>query len=247
MENKQKRIRRSKYPVCGIYSITNMITGQRYIGQSKDIEQRFKEHRYHKKSTIDNQMSSIGSDNFEFELLEECLPDELNEKEKKWICIFESINPMNGYNIIHGGQDNIGLSNSNVKLTPEDVYNIREAYKNRENINDVYLQYKDKISISHFYNLWEGKSWNNIHMDVYENKDNKINNNKFNKYNLDDEFILEIRKMYVEKTSTEIYNELISRNIFINYSNLKYILSGNSYKHVPVYDKKNKIWVNKNN
>ena len=35
--------------VCGIYRIVNKLNGKSYIGQSRDIFERFKEHKYHKK------------------------------------------------------------------------------------------------------------------------------------------------------------------------------------------------------
>ena len=64
---------------CGIYSITNKKTGQKYIGQSIHIEQRFEQHKHNKKPVtyIDRAINKYGADNFEFKILEKCKPTEL--------------------------------------------------------------------------------------------------------------------------------------------------------------------------
>lgn len=38
------RILNNRKNVCGIYKITNLITGEHYIGQSKNIDERWKAH-----------------------------------------------------------------------------------------------------------------------------------------------------------------------------------------------------------
>lgn len=97
--------------MVGIYKITNKVNGKIYVGQSIDIEERWKQHRwkafncnevgYH--SAIHAAMRKYGLDNFVYEILEECDVEELDEKEKYWISILNSITP-NGYNIMDGGQ-----------------------------------------------------------------------------------------------------------------------------------------------
>lgn len=97
--------------MIGIYKITNLKNHKIYIGQSIDIEERWKQHRwkafncnevgYH--SAIHCAMRKYGLDNFIYEVLEECGVEELDEKEKYWISQLNSIVP-NGYNIMEGGQ-----------------------------------------------------------------------------------------------------------------------------------------------
>ena len=241
MKSKNKRIRKSKVPISGIYLLRNKETNETYVGQSKDLNNRYKEHIYHNQSNIDKDIRKYGEENFDFIVLDLCDYSELDEKEDYYIRALES--DKYGYNRIKGGQHNIGESNSNVKLTEQDVYNIREAYKNGLTVSDAYKPYKDKISISTFYNLWEGKYWTTIHMDVYENKNRLGNRGKPIKLNLSDDEVMRLRNMYVNMTSTEIYNTL---EYECTYSNLKSILSGATYCHLPVYDKKNKKWINKN-
>ena len=60
--------------------------------------------------------------------------------------------------------------------------------------------------------------------------------------NLSEEKVLELRTKYITMTATQIYDEL---NFDCSFNNLRSILSGATYKNIPVYDKKLKTWVNK--
>ena len=76
-------------PICGIYKITNQINGKCYIGQSVNIAKRWAEHRCKATSKGSEGFEShfyrsirkYGLENFSFEILEECLREELNKKE----------------------------------------------------------------------------------------------------------------------------------------------------------------------
>ena len=93
----------------GIYKITNKLNGKCYIGQSIFIERRWKDERNGAFNQYDNEYNSArsrafrkyGLENFNFEVIEECLPSELNEKEIYWIQYYDSYN--NGYNETTGG------------------------------------------------------------------------------------------------------------------------------------------------
>ena len=97
--------------MTGIYKITNKTNGKIYVGQSINIEERWKQHRwkafnyndgsYH--STIHAAMRKYGLDNFTYEVLEQCEIEELDAKERYWIGLLNCITP-NGYNILSGGQ-----------------------------------------------------------------------------------------------------------------------------------------------
>lgn len=228
--------------MIGIYKITNIITGKSYIGQSKDIRKRLMEHLRHNESVIDKEIQEYGYSCFETELLEECKVEELDEKEDYYIQKYDTIN--NGYNCVRGGQHNIGESNGRVKLSENDVYNIREAYNNHESKESVYIKYKNKVSKLYFSNLWEGHSWKHIHYDVYtkENKDyyKYKASGKEHQIFTDDE-ILKLRKRYEFETANEIYESVKSR---CKYQTLQQILWGKTYNYLPVYDKKNKQWIN---
>lgn len=77
--------------ISAIYKITNTITGDCYIGSSKDIKRRWAEH---KKLSVWNRqpnnpmyqdMKKYGVDKFELEILAEVEPDKLKEMEQQFI------------------------------------------------------------------------------------------------------------------------------------------------------------------
>ena len=83
--------------VCGIYKITNLLTEQCYIGQSVNISDRWKQHckcglgiEASATNILYNAMQRDKIWNFSFELLEECPKENLNEKEKFWINMYQS-------------------------------------------------------------------------------------------------------------------------------------------------------------
>lgn len=91
------RVLGGKKLVCGIYKITNRLDKKTYIGQSKDISNRWKEHikcglGIDPPSTnkLYAAMMTDGVWNFTFEMLEECSKEELNEREAQWIKLYES-------------------------------------------------------------------------------------------------------------------------------------------------------------
>lgn len=234
--------------MIGIYKITNLLTGEVYIGQSKNIEERIKQHLYHYDSYIDYTISDIGAEYFSFEVLELCNPEDLDSREDYYINLYKSNLYGFGYNIVRGGQHNKGESNANVKLTELDVYNIRESYKNHEQKYKVYEKYKNKVSPSYFSNVWEGISWKHVHYDVYSEEN--INyykretsigeNGSFAIFT--NEEVLELRKRYVNESARQIYESVKDK---CSYRTLQGILWGRSYSNVMVYDKKNKKWINK--
>ena len=77
--------------ISGVYKITNTITGDFYIGSSKDVKERW---RSHKKPSVWNKcpnnpmyldMKNYGVDKFEFQVLEEVEESFLKKKEQEFI------------------------------------------------------------------------------------------------------------------------------------------------------------------
>lgn len=100
----QEMIKRvvQKDKVCGIYKITYIKTGESYIGRSKDIRNRWKQHILSSlnigsiaHTTFHNFLSEKGLQNFTFEILEEVAPDKLSEREKYWIAFYETNKQLN--------------------------------------------------------------------------------------------------------------------------------------------------------
>jgi len=90
---------------CGIYSITNIINGKKYIGSSTKIVKRWTEHRCHLKYNthtnpiLQNAYNKYGKDNFKYEIIEECDISILKETEDKHIILFKTMDRKYGYNI----------------------------------------------------------------------------------------------------------------------------------------------------
>ena len=93
----------------GIYKITNLYTDQSYIGQSVDVYKRWTDHckaglgidapvgnRLYQK------MGSDGLQNFTFELLCECSKEELDEKERYFVELYQA--DLYGYNGTKGNK-----------------------------------------------------------------------------------------------------------------------------------------------
>lgn len=92
---------------CGIYKITNKINGHSYIGQSVNIIRRWGDHRHHYNNldydcTLYKAFRKYGLENFEFEIIEECEPELLDEKEEYYIKLYDTFK--SGYNSTVGGQ-----------------------------------------------------------------------------------------------------------------------------------------------
>jgi group I intron endonuclease len=104
--------------MCGIYKIENLINGKIYIGQSVDIQYRFRNHKsesFNPKSNaydtaIHRAIRKYGVDNFSFDVVEECDQDELREREIYWINYYNSFGV--GYNLTSGGE---GVPTINIK------------------------------------------------------------------------------------------------------------------------------------
>lgn len=83
----------------GIYKITNP-EGKVYIGQSIDIDRRFREHKRVQKGNsgrkIIGSLKKYGPENHQFEILEECEIPQLHEREYFWKKFYTSVE--NGLN-----------------------------------------------------------------------------------------------------------------------------------------------------
>ncbi len=84
-------------PIIGIYKITNIETQQIYIGQSKQIRERWREHckaglqiDTPGNNKLYTNMIQYGLGNFTFELMEQCSIDKLDERERYWIEFYKS-------------------------------------------------------------------------------------------------------------------------------------------------------------
>ena len=114
---------------CGIYKIENLINGKIYIGQSINIEKRFKQHIYNDSNmAIHRAIVKYGADNFDMSIVELCDKELLDEKEIYWIEYYDSFN--NGYNNTTGGGCERKKYTNHMKpvLQLDKEYNILQVY-----------------------------------------------------------------------------------------------------------------------
>ena len=148
--------------MIGIYKITNKLNGKVYIGQSRDIDARWRQHINAKDNfAIHNAIKKYGKENFKFEVLLECPADMLNIWERDMIALYDCISP-NGYNLTEGGEghhlsEETRLKMSNTRKgkhhseeTKIKISNARKGVKLKPHSEET----KHKISESH-----KGKHW----------------------------------------------------------------------------------------
>jgi len=86
--------------MIGIYKITNRLNGKSYVGQSIHIERRWSEHmRPSTDSLISRAIKKCGKENFDFQVLCECLEEDLNSLEEYYIKKYNTVVP-DGYNVL---------------------------------------------------------------------------------------------------------------------------------------------------
>lgn len=119
--NYKKKCDRTIFKNPGIYKITNVITGECYIGQSTNVNRRLHDHKRllrnnkHKYkrgslSLLQIAWNTYGENNFKFEVIELCDKQDLNKREIYWIkhyqCNFQKYRK--GYNYTDGGEGSNG-------------------------------------------------------------------------------------------------------------------------------------------
>ena len=128
--------------ISGVYKITNTITGDCYIGSSKDVKKRWAVHKcksswknYPNKKLYQD-MQKYGTDKFVFEILAEVEEEQLKETEQQFI---ETLKPT--YN--------------NINAKGLDIERYKESHK-----SDKYKEYQKEYKKSDKYQESHRKSNN---------------------------------------------------------------------------------------
>lgn len=155
----------------GIYKITNLINNNAYIGLSINIEKRWQAHKERSLNENNKEYDKVlykafrkyGIDNFKFEILEECKPEELKSKEIYWIQYYDTFH--NGYNATPGGDlvDTHGEKHPKHKLTEQDVIEIRKLWASKTiSTREMYYEYQNKIEKTGFKKIYTWQTWKKI-------------------------------------------------------------------------------------
>lgn len=168
MSNERERI-------CGIYLIRNTDNGKAYVGQSRDILDRFVHHKSdlrhnrHRNRYLQKSYNKYGEGKFEYSILEECTLDEINERESYWIAFYHSNESEYGYNADSGGNAKKVVSESTRQLIS---MRLSEALKGRK----LPEEWKENIRKSRI-----GKKWDDeAKRKMSESKKGKSNKNSGN-------------------------------------------------------------------
>lgn len=184
--------------MIGIYKIENLINGKVYIGQSVDIETRWRAHKnkINQKNSIEihyplyQDFIRYGLENFSFEIIEECNIEELNEKEKMWINKYNSFyyaKDSNGYNLTTGGE-------GTRKIPLEDIEEMHKLWEKGKTITEIsqttsHSQNTIGIYLKNYYNV--------THIDKINRRtsiSNEVTKKKVNLYNIYGQFIKSYEK-----------------------------------------------------
>lgn len=242
--------------MTGIYKITNNINNKCYIGQSIHIEKRLKEHKkrafcgdektnkeYNK--ALYRAFRKYGLENFTFEILITCEKHLLDELETYYINYYNSNNKKYGYNETEGyinqSKGVIGEKHPNHSLSENDVYQIREDYKNHIEKETSYQNYKDRISFSGFSKIWNNITWKTVHQDVYTQENKKYylykrnartgSNNPKAILNEQDVYNIRKRRKQGEEIST-VYEDY--KQTGITYNSFKNVWYYQNWKNIVV-------------
>lgn len=114
--------------MIGIYAVRNKVNNKMYIGQSIDIEHRWRSHKADLRTEhghnphIKKDYEQYGLDVFELVILEQCPAEKLHEREAFWIKFLQTTKRARGYNVSIGGKAGTGIP------MPQ---HLREAHRQR--------------------------------------------------------------------------------------------------------------------
>ena len=124
--------------MVGIYKITNLKTGESYVGKSVHIAERWSEHfckgyGARHSARFQEAIDQYGKEGFAFQVLEECQPEELHARERHWISILrpEYNTVTDGHEVSEETRAKIRASLSGKKQPAEVVEKRKASIKER--------------------------------------------------------------------------------------------------------------------
>lgn len=221
-----------------IYCYTNLENNKKYIGQTINPQQRYRQHKssaYNEKneeynSPFHRAIRKYGFENFNYEVLAESEDIEiLNQMEILLIQKYKTKVP-NGYNIEDGGKNSskpkskeqkIKLTWGQAELSEEEIIELRKAYSRKESPKKIYDElYRDRLHYNSFLNIWSGRRYKNIMPELLE---------KGRHTKLNEDLVREIRKD--KKENNLSYNKLAEK-YNISKSTVADIITERTWKNV---------------
>lgn len=173
--------------MTGIYSITCLSTGEKYIGQSTSIKRRWATHKrelkrgIHYNKHLQRTYDKYGEENFIYEILEQCSREKLNEREKFYIQLFDSYN--HGFNQDIGGGDISGEHNPMYGIKGKEAPRFKDYILQLDLDGNIVGRYESSIAAAEATSgnkertsgilrclySWEGKFYENTRAYTYHN------------------------------------------------------------------------------
>lgn len=181
--------------LSGIYTITNNINNKIYVGScATSIKQRFCNHKnellkgIHRNTYLQNAINKYGIDNFEFEILEECLPEYCVSTEQYWMNMLNVCNRKFGYNLAPVAGNSLGQ-----KRTEQQKLNISNSVKGKRvgSLNPNY-----------------GKTWS---AETREKINNSTRNKGVLKLDLDNNVLEEYKSLAEAGRLNNLYSDHIGK------------------------------------
>ena len=219
----------------GIYSITNVVTGEMYIGQTiQDFKKRWKSHisalnrGNHDNEYLQRSWNKYGEDAFKFKAIHYCDElDILNDLEKYYIKKYDTYN--NGFNMTEGGD--YFLNEIPEEIRKKRLENLKKVNRERSDYTEHQIaKVKEMLSVLEnnqisikkiskltgvregvIYNVKYLNSWVDVRSDLNEKL--KIINNK-------------------EARNESIVKDLYSKKYLLNEISEKYKLSQDTIKRI---------------
>jgi len=241
-------------PTSGIYLITNTRNNLVYVGKTKNLKKRKREHFslcFAGRTLIDSAIAAE-PENFKWEVIKECPIEDLDYYEQYYIYYLDAMN--HGYNRSFGGEpgpiSKYGEDHHATYYTNDEMLEIRKLYVNHS-IKELYDIYKKHQSFSTFKNQIlfsysnlprynkEQKKW--IYPEDWEGGEIKVSR-KGSTGDLKEDEIMEVRRLSMTKTNDEILKER-GLGTFKSERHLRDVINGTLYKWLPYFSRDNQQWI----
>ena len=194
--------------MIGIYLITNIQNGMRYVGQSRHIEKRFIQHMVDDKklnTKLGKDIQEYGAKNFTLTILEECDLKELDNKERFWINKLNTY--PNEYNMTPGGRDQVCDLNKLRAIPSKEVV---KFWQLGFSISEIQKHFKKSCTNTIKNQLIEeGYSLEEIEKRGQQKRRNQRISKSVCQYNLKGEFIAEFPSLNEAGRATNISSQNI--------------------------------------
>jgi group I intron endonuclease len=233
--------------MIGIYRIINKTNQKSYVGQSINIELRLNQHfrnafnqnTHTYEYPLSRAIRKYGKDNFETIVLEECDLNTITDREQYWIEYYNTIE--DGYNQEPAiGAKRYEDSNFAI-LTNNEVAQIIDLLKNT-NLLMSYIAEEFGVSGSAIEDINKGRRWTqDLDYPIRKSAKSIAHQGEYqNTAILTSEDVLSIRRRYEYESLPEIFEDYKNK---ISFSGFKKVCYGVTWKHIPCYKKREKIWV----